>query len=249
MIVDRHTARRILDGEITQLRLPRARRPLRPGQILPISRAFADEIAGHVMVSSCRLSRERVHAPSEPCGPNERTCTCPLAGHASTLDAAALHALGHPDLISYIRAWLLERDTGWLAKRHPTDQVATTYEEALLALEHIPDILIMQRWRTRWADRPVWVIEWAIHDGRPRLLARPGRLRFRALPKENWVIDETDDPDADHGYTTRLDRALPGEPEVIDTHLIRVTWRQQSDRRHDAARDTLDRPPGNRRAA
>src|SRR5207244_7372493 len=126
---------------------------------------------------------------------------------------------------------------------------ATVHAEALEILEQLPLELIMRRWTQRWADLPVWVVEWRPHDARPRLLARPGRLRFRAAARENWVIVEHDDPDHDRGYTTRTDRALAGEPEVVDHNLLRATWRNDSERRHAAARGGRDRPPGNRRAA
>lgn len=248
MIVDRNTAHRLVVGEITQARLPRHLRAPRPGQVIPVRKdTFGGDMAGALVVRSSYLSRRRDHPAEEVCPryvqppaakkPRAWQCSCPLIGHDDTLTPEALKALGHCTLSSYVRAWMLEREQPWLARRSPAGTLAaTTFMAAEAALAELPDARIFDRWQQRWADLSVWVIEWEPQVERPRLLAYPGRLRFRRDHNGRHVVDKREDHvDEDLGYTARRDRALAREPEAIDTDRLGPRWERSAAERHAAA--------------
>jgi hypothetical protein len=224
MIVDRHVAYLIASRQITQHRVPADLQPPRRGRRITIAvhrehRAF--DPACLVAITSCTRSR---------------------TGHEDTLGAGNLAELGHETLASYARWWLRDRDQEWLARRCPPDlPQRTTLEAVDHALDDLDDATILARWRDRWADRNVWVIDWEVLDDQPRLLAQIGHLRYRELPSGRWVIDEDEDPDGDLGYTTRVDKALTNEPEAVDVDDLNPGWARAATRRHVEAQDASER--------
>jgi hypothetical protein len=172
---DPQTAHDILVGTIRQWRLPAQpgtrskRRKTRAGvHTLPANQHVPETKApavGHAITIS-------KHGTTDPVG-HVLVTHCTRARHADTLTPTDLADLGHPTLEAYIRAWLFERDTLWLARRAPGGHEAhATYELAAQAtLDDLSDDAIRQRFDARWAPRLVWAVHWQPHHDRDLYLA------------------------------------------------------------------------------
>lgn len=235
----------MLAGEITELRLPhrpwtrtRSQRLPRPGQLLPVRRDSAwDPILGHVTVTGCRYA----------------------VRHGDTLTTDTLPRLGHAALDSYARAWLLERDTQWLARRTPLPDPPTTLMAAAAACAALNDAEVAARFEGRWAHRPVWIVTFGPADDQPTFLqAGAPRLPFATRPDGRQVVDDgirdedrgyygpgvrpvPDSTDlADRGYTHEPRRSIIDAGEVVDADVLHPRWDDEADVRHADARDRHD---------
>lgn len=256
MIVDRHRAHHILTGTITQTRLPYkpptatySQRLPKTGSHMAIRRdtAFGD-IAGHVLITGCHL------APT----------------HHDSLTPNALEQLGHPDIVSYVATWLIDRDTTYIARRAPHGCYATTVDAALAAIETGDSQIVAEladRWYTRWADQPAWIVTFEPAHDRPLYLAGPPAIKYTSRLDGTQVIDDgirdedrgyygtgvREVPDAtdlaDRGYTTSIHGSLISAGDVFDLATLRGHWSEDARRRHTRARHHLTKPPGNRNAA
>lgn len=256
MIVDRHTAQRMLVGEITQRRLPRALVPPRVGHIMAVRRELLGDVAGHIIITACRLSRD-LHRRGAP-----------IVGHAATVDDVSLPALGHDSLLSYVSAWLLERDQVWLANRCRTGaRVATTLQAAEAGLAELDEATILTRWHRRWADLPVWAVEWQPAADMPTFLqVGAPRIPFTTRLDGRHVIDDGIlDEDrgyygpgvrpvplhtelADRGFVVGDHRALTDAGEAVDPSVLHPHWERGSRLRYASARgrDTVAKNLGKR---
>lgn len=252
MIVDRHTAHRIVTGEITQTRLP-----FRPWRSVPLGstrRSYSQrlpqvgkyievrrdtawgDMAGHVLVTACRLG----------------------TAHEDTLADGALRALGYDGehaLPEYITDWLLGRDTSWLANRAPDDQTyATTMDAALHAVAELDADQLVNRWDRRWARASVWIVQWKTEEP-PAYLAGPPRVRYVVRPSDGRHVVDDDIRDQDRGYygdsvrpvpqaTELADRgithdrrgALVDAGEYLDKDDLKPKWERDAAQRHAGAR-------------
>lgn len=231
MIVDRHTAHLIVTGAILEHRLP-----ARPG---PPSRAVP--------------RRDRVLAVNAPAGRRGEVLVTACTrsgdgGHLATLTDDALARLsGDGDLAGWVRRWLFERDTAWLARRCPAGVIwYSTLDAAGAALAELDDGPLLERFERRWAREPVWVVRWEPVQDPPVYLAQTGGTEYRWDGSlRRWLVDgripdglpdAVGDGLADRGYTSRPDLALE-TIEVVDVERLRPHWRDDAAKRHRAQRD------------
>ncbi len=245
MRFDPTTAHLIADRKIRELRLPaqevrRARTrkvrgggrhalPANPhthetaapqvGHAVPITRPGSRAPIAHITITSCRRAR-----------------------HGDTLSAEQLKALGHvvrghPSRLSYVRAWLLQRDAPWLAARAPLPRTTTQpiKDAALAAVDDEPEAVMLStreargaallaRFDQRWADRYVWVVTFEITDDLPTYLHQ-GVISppLAKRPDGRHVIDDGI-RDEDRGYYGAGVRPVPSATELEDrgyTHNAR----------------------------
>lgn len=246
--VDTPTARRLLDGEITQWRLPW--RPWTPG-----------DVNAGVRGSSPRVPRPSQVAPVHTGNvfePAQGFVTI-IAVHRADAHEASLNghleALGHDTLDDYVRAWLLRTDKAWLARRAPADETWATIDHAAeAALAVLDGDAAGHRWKQRWAGQPVWTVELRAGEDRPALLGRLPHISYVTREDGRHVIDDgIRDEDrgyygdgvrpipahteaADRGITHNPSQALTSAGEHIDPDTLSWYWRDDAEERHIEAK-------------
>jgi len=216
--VDRHTAHAIAVGRIKQFRLPvgpngPTRTTPRKGRRLDI-KTLSGSLSCQVDILDVRRAR-----------------------HADTLDPDSLRELtGDPNPVTWARAWLLEHDAAWLARRCPPGlRGYSSLDDATVALDGLSDGSVTARFESRWADRSVWAVRFEVVQDAPVWLSQNGAQRYVKLPDGRWASDEEDTEMEAHGYTMRPSRALLDAGEVLDPGSLAPRWADgAAERRHEA---------------